>query len=97
MTDAHLRPQSAVAEDTGPTGAVGIHGPSIWVASAAPGQGGIVMHRNRSACAPVHRYWKPVPTGMSLEGNVRRSLGARASGSTAAWPARSRLILSAVV
>ena len=25
------------------------------------------MHRNRSASAPVQRYWKAVPTGMSME------------------------------
>jgi hypothetical protein len=37
---------------TGPTGAVGTHGPSIWVASALPGQGGIVTHRSRSAFRP---------------------------------------------
>ena len=41
--------------------------PSIWVASALPGQGGIVVHRNRSASAPLQRYWKAVPTGMSME------------------------------
>ena len=52
---------------TGVTGAVGTHGPWVRVASASPGQGGIVMHRNRSASAPVQRYWKAVPTGMSME------------------------------
>src|SRR4026207_2505355 len=62
-----MLPQSAVAAVTGPTGAVDSHGPSIWVASAFPGHGGIVMHRNRSASAPVQRYWKGVPTGMSME------------------------------
>src|SRR6188472_3241059 len=61
-------PQNAVVEnDTGPTGAVGSHGPSIRVASTSPGQGGIVMHRNRSGSAPVQRYWKAVPNGMSME------------------------------
>ena len=58
---------SGEARCAGCGGAVGTHGPSMWVASALPGHGGIVMHRNRSASVPVQRYWKAVPTAMSME------------------------------
>jgi hypothetical protein len=39
-----------------PVGAFGVHGPSMIVASWAPGHGGIVTQRNRSGSLPVQRY-----------------------------------------
>ena len=57
-----------------PSGAVGFQGPSITVASLSPGQRGIVMQRNLSGSTPVQRYWNAVPTGMSIETPVPRTV-----------------------
>jgi hypothetical protein len=57
-----------------PSGAVGFHGPSMTVASVSPGQRGIVMQRNWSESPPVQRYWNAVPTGMSMETPLPRTV-----------------------
>ena len=44
------------------------------VASESPGQRGMLMQRNSSGSAPVHRYWNAVPTGMSIESLVPERL-----------------------
>ncbi len=57
-----------------PSGAFGFQGPSMIVASLSPGQRGMVTQMNWSGSTPVQRYWNAVPTGMSMETPVSRTV-----------------------
>lgn len=46
---------------------VGCQGPSTKVASSSPGHGGMDTQTNSRSSLPMLRYWKAVPTGISME------------------------------